>query len=116
MCILSSHSLLFIHVIFIVLSIDVRVINASEDTRDLEYPADDPSWLLPYQTNHFPSVIHDMCDHFSQSMQSQIVQEKGHRGEAGEALLRKRDLNYCRGSVLAHRLTQVMNPPLDSLE
>ncbi len=83
----------------------MKVINDPEDKRELEFPGDDPSWLVPYHENQFTPIIHGMCYHFSVSMQNQDVEEV--KGKNRGVPLHQRDLDYSRGNILAHRLTEV---------
>jgi len=82
----------------------VKVINSPEDKRELEFPGDDPSWLVPYHENQFTPIIHGMCYHFSVSMQNQVLEEEKAKREVP---LYQRDLDYSRGNILAHRLTEM---------
>lgn len=82
----------------------MKVINSPEDKRELEFPGDDPSWLVSYHENKFTPVIHGMCYHFSVSMQNQVLEEEKAKREVP---LYQRDLDYSRGNILAHRLTEV---------
>mmetsp|Transcript_12931 Transcript_12931/g.13968 ORF Transcript_12931/g.13968 Transcript_12931/m.13968 type:complete len:954 (+) Transcript_12931:39-2900(+) len=82
----------------------VKVINDPEDKGALEYIGDDPSWLVPYHENQFTPIIHGMCYHFSVSMQNQVLEEEKAKREVP---LYQRDLDYSRGNILAHRLTEM---------